>query len=110
MLRAFALHRLFLCALVALAAPGCMVIDEIDNANAKMPKVEKKKKKSASPETGRTSVDEATARLVKQSERWWNQATSLSPEEAPSSIVQCRLSGGTQFMSRDDCLARGGSV
>ena len=88
---------------------GCIVLDEMDAAAAKMPVVAKKKQDPAE-ERSMTApgVLSKNNPLIKQSKQWWKSATSLAPTGIDSSIVSCRLSQGTQFMSKDDCLGRGG--
>jgi len=44
-----------------------------------------------------------------QQKKWWGEARSLDPQDMDSSIVRCKLGGTSQFMGRDDCLARGGT-
>ncbi len=90
-----------------------MVLDEVDAAAAKMPttgkeKLAKQKARNAAPQQAATSAT-AENPIVEQTKEWWKRASSLAPSELEASIVSCRLSGGTQFMSRDDCLARGGA-
>lgn len=94
---------------IGAALTGCMALDELDAANAKM----SKKPAAAAPAdksaggTGAALVAKANP-LLEKSKDWWDQATSLSPAETKTSVVQCRLPGSTQFMDRDDCLSRGG--
>ena len=90
-----------------------MVLDEVDAAAAKMPTTGKDKlakQKARQAEQGSATAG-ATAEnpIVEQTKEWWKRTSSLAPAELESSIVSCRLSGGMQFMSRDDCLARGGT-
>jgi hypothetical protein len=109
-MRRFLLASLILC---LSTSSGCMVLDEMDAAAAKMPTSKKEKlAKKKSREAGRQQATAgATAEnpIVEQTKEWWKRASSLAPTELEASIVSCRLSGGTQFMSRDDCLARGGT-
>lgn len=89
---------------------GCMVLEEMDAAAAKMPS---SGKQSAEPEadaemTAGRSGAEANP-LLEKSREWWNEAKSFAPTGLESGIVGCRLGGSTQFMSKDDCLARGGA-
>lgn len=86
---------------------GCMVLDEIDKAGAKMPPPAKKQD-AAKLETATPGADAGAAHLLEESKRWWTQATSLAPNGVDSSIVKCRLGRATEFRSRDDCLGRGG--
>ena len=90
-----------------------MVMDEMDAAAAKMPTsgkeklAHKKARKAGDPQPAASASAENP--IVEQTKEWWKRASSLAPTELEATIVSCRLSGGTQFMSRDDCLARGGS-
>jgi len=88
-----------------------MVMDELDAAAAKMPA----RAKSTATETEKNSTVVSAHGappkenpLVAQSKRWWKRATSLAPSGLKASIVSCRLQGGTQFMSKSNCLSRGG--
>ena len=88
---------------------GCMVMEELDAAAAKMPvraKSNAPEKDEAVASTAGTTHKENP--LLQKSKRWWKRATSLEASGLDASIVSCRLSGGTQFMSRDNCLSRGG--
>ena len=89
---------------------GCMVLDEVDAANAKMKSLSKTKDKAekGSTESVASKALKTKNELLQQSKEWWNEATSLSPTAVDSSIVSCRIQGENQFMSKDDCLVRGG--
>jgi hypothetical protein len=96
-------------ALCLATSSGCMVIDEIDKANAKMPATAKKKDKASEGGVATSkSVTPQKSALLEKSKQWWEGASSLAPAEMESSIVGCQFSDGTQFMSRDDCLSQGG--
>ncbi len=88
---------------------GCMVMDELDAAAAKMPVRTKSdatdKDEAVASTTGATAKENP---LLQESKRWWKRATSLEARGLDASIVSCRLPGGTQFMSRNNCLSRGG--
>jgi len=102
---------LFISLLLGLfASTGCMVLDEVDAANAKMKSLSKKQDKAddGSAESMASKAVKTKNELLQQSKEWWNEATSLSPTAVDSSIVSCRVQGETQFMSKDDCLVRGG--
>lgn len=89
-------------------ASGCMVIEEMDAAAAKMPV---KDKGDAKPDPAASGAAAATAQksaVLENAQRWWQEATSLAPAEMDSGIARCQLDGSVQFMSRDDCLSRGG--
>lgn len=88
-------------------------MEELDKANSKLPasaKAKAAKAKGEAPSSGSVASKAKSAAdpILEQSKEWWNRATSLAPAETESSVVRCRLPGQTQFMDRDDCLARGG--
>ncbi len=102
-------YAALLLALCLTTHSGCMIMDEIDSANAKMQKQAKKKTPETPAASPAPGAPQPRSALLEQSKQWWENAKSLSPADEPSaSIVSCRLPGGTQFMSRDDCLTRGG--
>ena len=107
-----AMSRVFFVSLLIclFASTGCMVLDEIDSANAKMESFKKAKPEVAEDDSATlaSKARQTKNQLLEESKQWWDQATSLAPAEADSSIVTCRIRGGTQFMSKDDCLTRGG--
>jgi len=85
------------------ASLGCPIMDELNKANAKMDEIVKvKPKKEAEAEAG-AKVDP-----LQLSKDWWNSARSLNSKSVSPSIVNCRLGGRSQFMTRDECLNRGG--
>lgn len=89
---------------------GCMVMDELDSAAAMLPGQANSKdeaKKDAATVVATSAAEKRNA-ILERSKQWWNSATSLSPNGLESSIVNCRLREGTQFMSRNDCLSLGG--
>jgi hypothetical protein len=103
MQRCFLLVSIFLVA----TSCGCMVLDEIDNAAAKMPSASKASvSEEAAPGSAGTPQQNP---LLEQSKEWWSRATSIAPGGLESSIVKCRLRGATHYMSRDDCLGQGGT-
>jgi len=93
-----------------LMSTGCMVLDEVDAANSKMNSLSKTQEKAenGSAESVASKALKTKNELLQQSKEWWDEATSLSPTAVDSSIVSCRIKGETQFMSKDDCLVRGG--
>jgi hypothetical protein len=97
-------------ALLLSTSNGCMVMDEVDSAAAKMPARKGKAREEVATESNAAvePVAQRTSALLEQSKQWWDRATSLAPGEMESSIVRCRLREGTHFMSRDDCLSQGG--
>jgi hypothetical protein len=102
-------------ALALSSATGCMVMDELDSAAAKMPTTAAEKKAKADakqPKTAGSPADRlaaAKSRIAAHSQKWWSEAKTMTPGEAgPAGIVRCRLPEGTKFMSTDDCLSQGG--
>lgn len=102
-------------ALALSSTTGCMVMDELDSAAAKMPttaaekkaKAEAKQPKATSNPADRLAA--AKSRIAAHSQKWWSEAKTMTPGEAgPAGIVRCRLPEGTKFMSTDDCLSQGG--
>jgi hypothetical protein len=112
--------RALAAALTVALALGCSFVEELDKSSAEMDKyspgaraltekrakeAEEKKAKSGASKTA------STAAQVKQAaSEWWGNARSLAPDETDESVVRCILQGGEQFMGRQDCLMRGGSV
>lgn len=99
-----------LAALLALAAPlsGCWVIEEIDRGSkwmddhsAKNKKAEDEPAKAAAPQKG--ALD---AYFREQDEE--GTAKSFAPGQVSEGIVACKLGGSTQFMTKENCAARGG--
>jgi hypothetical protein len=86
---------------------GCTVLEEVDKANAMMGIGEKSKDEPTETEIA-SAVTAGKNQMLEQSKQWWDQATSLAPATIDSSIVNCRVRGTTQFMSKNDCLTRGG--
>lgn len=106
------LARLLIASLLLGAATGCFVADEIDKAAAldngpgagapRAAKAGSPKAAAAKPGTG------ATAAANPAGKSWWETARSLTSEESDEAIARCELAGRSEFMLRDDCLARGG--
>ncbi|MEZ4332119.1 MAG: hypothetical protein R3F35_10215 [Myxococcota bacterium] len=98
------------------AGTGCMVMDELDSAAAKMPSDKSKKqdpKRDPSGESlgaaGRLAA--AKSALDERSKQWWQEAKTMTPGESkPAGVVRCRMSDGLRFMAKDDCLVQGGRV
>jgi hypothetical protein len=87
---------------------GCIVLDEVDKAHAQMG-IGEKSKDDPKPAEIASAAAASKNQLLEQSREWWDRATSLGSETIDSSIVNCRFGGSTQFMSKNDCLTRGGS-
>lgn len=88
------------------AATGCFVGNELDKAAAlnngpgdAAPRVEK-------PGSAQAAAPKPAAPAGKS---WWETARSLTSEASDAGIARCELAGRTEFMLRDDCLARGGA-
>lgn len=96
-------------ALCLVFSNGCMVLDEVDKANAKMTKRKAPPKTEATTNAAVAAVAAKDNPLLKQSKEWWGRATSLAPTGIDSTIVKCQLGSTTQFMSKNDCLSRGGT-
>ncbi len=102
-------------ALALSSTAGCMVMDELDTAAAKMPATAAQKKAKAEAQQGKAAAGPADrlaaakSRIAEHSQKWWSEAKTMTPGEAgPAGIVSCRLPEGTKFMSTDDCLSQGG--
>lgn len=80
-------------------------MDELDNANAKMDEYAKVKP----DEKAELADDGAKIDPLRASKEWWNSVRSLNSEKVSPSIVNCRLGNSSQFMTRDQCLSRGGN-
>lgn len=94
---------------------GCMVMDELDSAAAKMPSDKRKQQKKPDPSgeslgaAGRLAA--AKNALDERSKKWWQEAKTLTPGEGePKGVVRCRLPEGLRFMTQEDCLVQGGRV
>ena len=92
-------------ALCLLAAPGCFVFEEMDNAG-KPPKsagAPAAKTAAAPSETGGS----ARAKL----QAYYNRKPRQRPEHDPADpIVRCSSGGKLQFMRKQECELRGGEV
>ncbi len=105
------LAHLLTASLLLGAATGCFVADEIDKAAAldngpgagapRAAKAGSPKAAAAKPGTGATAAAPA-------GRSWWETARALTSEESDEAIARCELAGRSEFMLRDDCLARGG--
>jgi hypothetical protein len=106
---------LLIASLLLGAATGCFVFDEVDKAaainngpgdNAPRPaKPGSESAAAAKPAAGATAAAKPSAPAGKS---WWESARSLTSEDSDAGITRCELGGRTEFMLRDDCLARGG--
>jgi len=110
--------RRALAAVLALAfalasTTGCLVMDELDSAAAKMPTSKKDKEKaeaakSAAKPDAAAGLAATKSAVIARSREWWKEAKSMTPGEKSEGIVQCRLPEGVKFMSKDDCVVQGG--
>ena len=112
--------RSLIASLLLVAATGCFVFDEIDNAGTFKPagaapgaKVVAKsagaaEPAAATPKAGAVPANPGAKPAAPSGDAWWKSASSLTSEESDGSITRCAVSGRTEFMKRDDCLARGG--
>jgi hypothetical protein len=105
-----------------LAAPGCFVFDEIDKAGALDNSfVSGGAKPAAAPGGANAAAGKSAAAkpgaganaaatpAAPTEKGWWQTARTLGSEDSDAGITRCELSGRTEFMLRDDCLARGGA-
>lgn len=111
---AFAAALSFAVVLALSSTTGCMVLDELDTAAAKMPTTNKKKEEDAKKASGKPGsgaagqIATSKAAVLAASREWWKQAKTINTGDAPEGIVSCRLPEGTKFMSKDDCVVQGG--
>lgn len=100
--------------LVLLVAPslGCYVLDELDASKKEVARYSKNKhKEEPSKAEQKTEANKADVPAYQdQLKEWWGKSHSLDPQDIDSSIVRCKLGGSSQFMGRDECLARGGKA
>jgi hypothetical protein len=114
--------RLALTASLAIATTGCFALDEMDKSakldnsySAPGAKVVAKTAGAAEPgaakaKPGAAPAANAAAKPASPTgDAWWRTASSVTSEEGDSSITSCALGGRSEFMQRDDCLARGGT-
>ncbi|HEU4428198.1 MAG TPA: hypothetical protein VFT98_05560 [Myxococcota bacterium] len=104
--------------LVILSAPlaGCWVLDELDSGkkimdahSAKSPGEKeadaKKPGAAASAPGGKDAVD-----TYFRGEEEDGTTKTFAPGSMSEGIVACKLGGSTQFMTRENCAARGGQA
>lgn len=94
------------------AVTGCFVFDEIDSASAlsKGPAAGAGKSGAAAPAAAKPGAGAATgAQPAAPNEKgWWQTARTLGSDDSNAEITRCELAGRSEFMLRDDCVARGG--
>ena len=88
--------------LAALALGACF-LDEIDKAQEGAWGLAETEEKAPSRDADKTEKPRSAT-------SGWQNATSLGSEESGVDIAKCQVGVSVQFMSRDDCLARGGKV
>ena len=91
-------------AFVLLAGTGCF-LDEIDKSMELYPGHQKTAKPEPKPDAQAKGKEGAP----KSAASWWATARSIGPELNDETITSCALGGRTEFMRRDNCLARGGT-
>ena len=108
-------------ALAALVlAPGCGILEELDNGRAEMDKhsasaqKEKAEKATATAEGERTgaaaAASGAAAKARQAASTWWQNARSIGSEETDENVVRCIVDGGEQYTQKQNCLMRGGRI
>ena len=112
--------RSVVCLLVASlllgVASGCFVNDEMNKSSALIKGPGAAAPGAAAPGSANAAVAKPSAGATAAAKpaspagkSWWETARSLTSEESDESIARCELAGRTEFMLRDDCLARGGA-
>ncbi len=113
-------RSLFVAGLLAVVN-GCFALDELDKANALASGPATAREKAAAT-AGAGKGGAATSAAAKpgagaaaavnpvdpNAKGWWQTARTLGSEESDAGIARCQLSGRSEFMLRDDCVARGG--
>ena len=93
-------------AFALVAGTGCF-LDEIDKSMALYPgqAAEKAKEKEKAEAAAATAAQKGAQ---PSGPSWWETARTIGPELEDETITTCALGGRTEFMRRDNCLARGG--
>ena len=106
------LHGIAVLLALALATPGCFVLDELDGARApikgKKAEAAKEEAAPAEPEPSKTSAVQAKVKNL-----WRNARTPTSKEETgdpADALISCDVSGKLHFTTRSDCALRGGTA
>ncbi len=86
-----------------MAAAGCTLLDELDAGRNGMPQAARN---AAAPTT---HLADQGSPLLEASRQWWREARSLGPTELDPDTVRCRFLKSTRYMSKNDCLSRGGT-
>ncbi len=91
-------------ALASIVGSGCF-LGEIDKSMEQYPGgAAAKAKETPKPQAPAAGPDGAKP----SGPSWWSTARTIGPELQDETITTCALAGRTEFMRRDDCLARGG--
>jgi len=98
---------LMVAALALGAGTGCF-LDEIDKSMELYPGQAAKTKAKEAAKTEAAAKNKAGASSDSSGPSWWETARTIGPELRDGTITGCALGGRTEFMRRDNCLARGG--
>ena len=99
-----------------LVLPGCFVIEEIDAGQKEMdrragPRAKPESNKFDGPDwedLGNLLPGQKKKTAKERAKDYWDTAKTIAPGTMSEGIAKCLLDGSVQFMSQDDCLARGG--
>jgi hypothetical protein len=97
----------------ALLLPGCFVIDELDHGSEILDKhsskaADAKKAKEEGEAQAVVTAKKGAVDEYFQQENEDGTTRTFSPGQMSDGIVACKLAGQTQFMTRENCAARGG--
>lgn len=96
-----------------LASSGCWVINELDNGSKLMDQHSGKAKKAKEAEEEEAATSQVVGKkgaidaYFKQEEED-GTAKSFSPGQVNEGIVTCHIGKSVQFMTKENCAARGG--
>jgi hypothetical protein len=99
--------RLAIALLAAGLALGCFAVDEIDKGMNDYEHHSGAQAAHAAPSPEPAAAQGANGTAAKRPNPWLG-AHSLTSEPMRAQVVGCKLAGSTQFMTEDDCRARGG--
>jgi hypothetical protein len=103
------LPMLLLVAALALGAGTGCFLDEIDKSMELYPGQAAKTRAKEAEKAEAAAAGQARASASRSSgPSWWETARTIGPELRDETITRCALDGRTEFMRRDNCLARGG--
>jgi hypothetical protein len=89
---------------------GCSIMDEINAANDAVGNNSANNEKAAAKEREAEAAASAENQKKLAVKEWWDEATSMDPEDLDKSIVKCDVGGSVSFMSDGECISRGGTV